>query len=708
LRSHGFAPDINEIRVESRAWVTVGLRLQHHHLPTTLPDAHSLEAYRSLAVVDPYLWAALPRVAGFGYRQAAVVDCLVRREAKAPDDDVLLVGAAFNVAIALLDYLVDDAGASDIVFGLVDDALVSALFSDSASSADILAERRRSAHDPRIHVLLALMSVCVTRARLLLRRSGNVDAWVRLAECVYRAYVAERLTAPKFPLCYAESLSTALEDKARLPVKIMMYVSFLASNPHENAIRPELEDRLDALGRLIGTIDDIVDVAKDSRAGVPSLALRRLGSPGPSDIQTISDADLYRLIRNVTQDVVTRMRAEGFTVESAAMGAASDDCELARFARAAVALWSDWDESSSMPIVGSPAERTRTCAVRATDLLLQEQRAGYPTAIHNFPMPSAKGQGEVTYPAVLYQRATILDGLIDAYEAGLDVPRSVLDAEALEILLAKHESMPGGWSYIPEMRLLPPDADDLGIVLQVLHRIGGADLAAACDEAVRLSLDAAEPTGAIPTWILGLADRSSPGAASIAYIDSIGSPGDGTQPEVVANLCYGLLVSDRRRYEHPLQRAIGYLETAQVPDGHWISSWYAGPYYGTYRALSVIATVRPTSKAVGPGQRFLLRRQRRDGGWGEQGSDPLNTAFAVLALALSGAASRESAVGRGVDYLLREQEADGGWPTVVWGRFPTPYGVQTYGSRPITTSFALKAVLAVSAEPHPPSQGAAS
>lgn len=327
-------------------------------------------------------------------------------------------------------------------------------------------------------------------------------------------------------------------------------------------------------------------------------------------------------------------------------------------------------------------------------MLLKQRNDGYTEAVHHFPMPAPTGSGEVTFPSLLFQRATALDGLIDAHEAGLAVSRRVLDDEAMTILQAKHRSMDGGWSYIPEMALLPPDSDDLGIVLQVLHRIGGTQLASACDEPVRLALDAAEPSGAVPTWVFGPRWRSPGDQPARAYLEAIGRPGEGSQPEVVANFCYGLVVHDPARYCIPLECAAAYLESIQAEDGHWESAWYAGRYYGTYRTVNVLGVIQPESRAIPRARSFLLRQQRLDGGWGEEHSDALNTAFAVLTLTSCGVRPPQRAIARGVDYLLATQQNDGGWPAVTWGAFSTPYGPQAYGSRTITTAFALKALLA--------------
>ncbi len=702
LRAHGFAPNAHEIRRESDAWERCGTWLRDEVFPQLLSDEPSADAYRRLRVVDPYVWEALPRVAAFGYHQAAVLERLVRPAAP-PLHDVMILGAAFNTAIAFLDYLVDEHGAGDLVFAAVDDRFISALFGSEAVRNECINERRRELPDGRIRVLLAMVVACVARGRLLVADYRNEEAWTSLGRYVTAAYAAQRLVSTS-PIAAqdVESWISALAAKAALPSKIMVQLSMLAT--HGAAEAPaDLQDLATGLGQLIGGIDDLVDVLKDCRAGTPTAPLLRLVEDlARSGRSRAPDADMYRALFSMSGELVRQMDAQVMLIPSAdrTCRVPAPGHPVAQFATTAVALWCGWDEDDSDPCgrrhASAADDRENSPAARATRMLLAQRREGFKEAVHHFPMPDPGGSGVTIHPTLMFQRATVLDAVIDAYDAGLAVPRTVLDAEAVAILQAKHPHMRGGWSYIPEMPLLPPDVDDLGIVLQVLHRVGGRQLAAACDEPVRLAINAADPSGAVPTWIFGPREHCPEDRPAIAYIEAIGRPGSGVQPEVVANLCFGLAIHDRMRYAAPLERACSYLESVQAVEGYWASGWYAGDYYGTYRAVRVLDLNRPESPALQRARNCLQARQAADGGWGRGESDPLNTAFAVLALTCRSMGDCRDAVGRGRASLLRTQETDGGWPAVVWGAFGTPYGFQTYGSRTITTAFALKALLAAS------------
>jgi squalene cyclase len=245
---------------------------------------------------------------------------------------------------------------------------------------------------------------------------------------------------------------------------------------------------------------------------------------------------------------------------------------------------------------------------------------------------------------------------------------------------------------VPE---LAPDADDLGEVLRALCRVGGSALAETCEDPIALALESAGDDGAFPTWILDPLGMSSADEACRAYL-WIG--GKGIHPEVVANLLCALHEYDCKRFDVPLRRAREYFEATQGDDGFWESRWYAGPFYGTYRVAAFLSSVDRSHPALARARRSLLAAQRGDGGWGEEASDPLSTSFAVLTLAADGAGAA-AARSRAAAYVAAAQEPDGGWPACLWGSFETGVGLETYGSRSVTTAYCLKALLAQHAMP---------
>lgn len=73
---------------------------------------------------------------------------------------------------------------------------------------------------------------------------------------------------------------------------------------------------------------------------------------------------------------------------------------------------------------------------------------------------------------------------------------------------------------------------------------------------------------------------------------------------------------DRRTIQH----AIVYLHEAQKPDGGWVGSWGICFTYATQFALeslSLVGEFFDNSEHAKRACKFLLGKQRADGGWGE-------------------------------------------------------------------------------------------
>jgi squalene-hopene/tetraprenyl-beta-curcumene cyclase len=199
----------------------------------------------------------------------------------------------------------------------------------------------------------------------------------------------------------------------------------------------------------------------------------------------------------------------------------------------------------------------------------------------------------------------------------------------------------------------------------------------------------AEPDGGINTWILDPRGRSPADEHVRAYVPIMG--GWGIHPEVVANFSYGLWLYNSERFEVPLRSSAEFLATVQAKDGHWDSHWYAGSYYGTFKALALLAAVMPGHPAIQRGQQFLRSTQRTDGFWGDEEHDPLASAFALLSLLQVWDASDTERLALGMRALVSAQR-EGAWEARPWIQFGTLDGVERFGSATITTAFCVKAL----------------
>lgn len=695
LRAHGFSLSGEQYKVVADQQWQHGCWLRDEVFPKRM-SAFLLAQYEAIREQDPLLWDRLPLMAGLGFRQAEALHGLASISPEA-GRAVAILGAAFNIAISLLDYLVDETKAAKRLFELLHRGVVRAIFNNPDEAQMALAGAQSSVADPRMRLLFAFVTECANCGRNLYRATDNHAAWTGLADLIERLFDAERvISQARFPsLEEAHALLATMETKSSLPSVAILQMSTLASRLKEP---PEQSRHAAAtLGRVFWRIDDLVDLFADMQCGIPNaIAVRLADRLSKEDRCYAGDTDVYDEVDSTARELVELLQPRGFGLN----GTDPPDralWEVLRFACMTIAGWAGWHEdisevAMSAPSVGISAPMP-ACARAATEALLAYQHDGYQEAIHHLRLPrlSPAGVRYETCPALLSHRAVALDALLDAWDAGLPVPHQVLDAEALSILRSKHRDVRGGWSYIQEVTELPPDADDLGQVLQVLCRLGGPALASTCEDGIRLALDAADPNGGSNTWILDHRGYSLADERVREYLGVMG--GWGIHPEVVANLLYGLILCNPVRYQGPLIRAVTYLELAQHEHGFWPSKWYTGPYYGTYRVACVLGRVAPNSAALHRSREFLLDAQCCEGGWGDSGAEPLSTALALLALCSIRGPCVETVRG-GVEFLVAAQLGDGSWPACPWIAFPTVDGPVAHGSSTITTAFCLKALLA--------------
>ena len=123
-------------------------------------------------------------------------------------------------------------------------------------------------------------------------------------------------------------------------------------------------------------------------------------------------------------------------------------------------------------------------------------------------------------------------------------------------------------------------------------------------------------------------------------------------------------------------RAVSWLRRTQATDGSWRGVWGVQFIYGTLFGIRglLAAGAPPGDPALRSACRWLLERQREDGGWGEHHSGCLSgryvaheesqvvqTAWVLIAL-LEAGDSDWAAISRGARFLLDTQDAEGAWP----------------------------------------------
>ncbi|HDQ71774.1 MAG TPA: hypothetical protein ENN19_06715 [Chloroflexi bacterium] len=350
-------------------------------------------------------------------------------------------------------------------------------------------------------------------------------------------------------------------------------------------------------------------------------------------------------------------------------------------------------------------DRWQQLAWHGLHFIIHQWRLGFGEARHILMFPHSEGfsaDHEYQYGDI-FQRALITDILCDADVLLRHQLKPIIDYE-IKYLVNARISDTEGWSYFPHLPELPPDVDDLAQIMQVLLRSGyRSTVVNYCEPPLSTLLnDNTHPDGSFETWILPAeTNRTQKQRLQANFVHH--AWGTGSDNGVIANLLYALACYDQHRFEKTIRHGINFLESQQQPDGSWMGSWYHGPYYGTYVCLRLLTAVSPDSPAIQPALGFLREAQLADGGWGEETSDPLNTALALLGLA-----STQNHVVKHSDFdqaeraltYLEKSRGDKVWPSCPFIRMELGraqgqvHRVLSYGSQTMTTSFTLKAALA--------------
>jgi len=163
--------------------------------------------------------------------------------------------------------------------------------------------------------------------------------------------------------------------------------------------------------------------------------------------------------------------------------------------------------------------------------------------------------------------------------------------------------------------------------------------------------------------------------------------------------------------KYSIQLGRDFLKSIQRDDGSWYGSWACCFCYGCWFGIEgLIQTGEPlSSPAIQRCCKFLLSRQRSNGGWGEdftscynkdyaengmssygdEGSGVVSTSWALLALS-EAQCSNIDAVKKGVKYLINRQLTSGDWPQEgISGVFNRACGITYTGYRNIFPIWAL-------------------
>lgn len=270
--------------------------------------------------------------------------------------------------------------------------------------------------------------------------------------------------------------------------------------------------------------------------------------------------------------------------------------------------------------------------------------------------------------------------------------------------LRKDQRPDGGWGYRFQV---VSDADTTALSLHFLARAGYVPRR--LDAALRFLLSHQdEKTGGFRTYY--------PPTEIQKFMEWDGNVSfDGWSSShvcVTANVVQSLLKAGFSPSHETLQKAVGFLESNQSPEGYWESYWWNGRAYSTFSCMRAMITTGNLER-VRKAQEWFLESESPEGGWVDgstEESAAFSTALAVRALLLIPREDLIPAVERGVEWLIKHQLRDGSWVPVPILRVPEPWVMEPWKqkswsrnarmtgsvvadqSRLITTATALSAV----------------
>lgn len=471
-------------------------------------------------------------------------------------------------------------------------------------------------------------------------------------------------------------------------------------------------------------LDDLIDWKEDLRSGIPSLLLSRIVDELPLKC---TGKDLEFQIESLVREVYYDGHAH-YVLELAlkfldrAENLKADISELAWWNITAKlrckcqALMQDCEQIvrkniqrvSQQPkfLLQLPPANTQwqNLAWDALHNTVRQWQLGWSNARHMMIFPREQGfTGDSDFQyGDIFQRALIADILCSTNEILSNLLQPIIDHEANYLINSHLDNGVGGWSYFPDLPELPPDADDLAQIMQVLLRSNRrAEVEKYCETPLKVLLeDCSYADGSFETWIVPTTNLIPEQKRQVEFIDT--AWGRGADNDVIANLLFALILYDKMRFAEVIDRGITYLESQQQNDGSWLSTWYHGAYYGTYVCLRLLAATKSDSPAIPKALNFLKSSQLADGGWGlEAVSDPLSTALSLLGLGLADQScsyiSNCEMAEKALKYLQISQLEDKAWAKCGFIRMELGRAtgqvksVLSYGSRTITTAFVLKA-----------------
>lgn len=284
---------------------------------------------------DTFVWERLPGMLAFGYTQGRLIHEL-RRGVESVSESVALTASIFNTGIALFDYVVDELPAGRDLFRVVNPAWLAKLLDLSRSpSSDEVGNRMEHAGPVEKFLLTSIVAFTENSKRLYTSGSGKRE-WDFLRSSLDHLYQAEFTASTNYQAktLSHDALIDALYRKSALPTTTIALISRLACPSASADGEQAILDVCDTLGRIFWLVDDLSDIAKDARTGLPSyVTLRSTVSDCAGSAVSIRDG-----ITATVEDLCNLMRQLEDLLASPAVPDGVGD-RILRFARASVYSW---------------------------------------------------------------------------------------------------------------------------------------------------------------------------------------------------------------------------------------------------------------------------------------------------------------------------------------------------------------------------------
>ncbi|WP_405206489.1 prenyltransferase/squalene oxidase repeat-containing protein [Aquimarina sp. LLG6339-5] len=335
--------------------------------------------------------------------------------------------------------------------------------------------------------------------------------------------------------------------------------------------------------------------------------------------------------------------------------------------------------------------------------LINEHDDGYVNTKHVMPFsPEVFLVTEEFQEGDIFQRALILDTFIDANTTLDNELENIIASEAKYLIESRRKQGVGGWAYFPKLRELPPDADDLAQIMQVLCRSGyKKETISLFEEPLKvLFRDQANADNGWESWIIPKENQSLEEQLQTVWVNK--AWGTGSDIDVVANVLYALSIYDKDRFSKEIEQGLSFLYNNHEQYS-WKSTWYYGKNYGTYMSIRAICANNGDRKIIKKAVDFLINSRKSDGGWAleNETSTSLQTALALLGIHAGnkylGINIDPSWIEKSRVFLQEKYKDASGWESSPFIRMPMgrPSGyvhtILTYESATITNNFVTKA-----------------